>query len=476
MEKNRHHIIQLKEAFTENDEVIQAVKAMNDAHFEATGSRRTHMTVTYGCQMNEHDSEKINALMRFMGYKRVEEAVKADFILFNTCAVRENAELRVYGNLGHMKHLKKSRPDMILAVSGCMMQQPQVVETLTKKYPHVDLVFGTHNLHMLPRYLHEILRTRSRHYEVWDIEGLVIEGLPYERKLDLKAYVNIMYGCNNFCTYCIVPYTRGRERSRLREHIIEEVTRLARDGVKEITLLGQNVNSYGKNFASDYRFKDLLHDVSQVPGIERLRFMTSNPRDLGDELIDEIQRNPKVVESLHLPIQAGSNDLLKRMNRGYTVEKYLGIVDKLRQRIPGIGLTTDIIVGFPGETEADVDALIDLIKRVQFDSAFTYLYSPRTGTPAADYPDQIPEKLKHQRFERMLAVLNEEVIRKNSRRTGRTYEVLVEGFKDEDQGLLTGRTRENHIMTFKGDKTLIGGTVTLEATRARKFSLEGRMI
>lgn len=476
MKNHTHHTIKLENLYTENDHIIQMVKHMNEAYYEQTGKRRTHHTITYGCQMNEHDSEKINALMRAMGYERVEEPDNADFVLFNTCAVRENAELRVFGNLGHMKHLKSKRPGMILAVSGCMMQQAQVVALIKKKYSHVDLIFGTHNLHYLPRYLHEILEKKTRHYEVWDIDGEIIEGLPYERKFGLKAYVNIMFGCNNFCSYCIVPYTRGRERSRQKEHILEEVSLLARDGVKEITLLGQNVNSYGKTFDREYRFKDLLHEVSKVEGIERVRFMTSNPKDLSEGLMDEIQRNHKVVESVHLPIQAGSDALLKRMNRGYTVEKYLGIVAQLRQRIPGIGLSTDIIVGFPGETEQDIDDLIDIIRSVRFDSAFTYIYSPRTGTPAADYPDQIPEKLKHQRFERMLKVLNEEVVRLNKSREGRVYEVLIEGYKDEDRGILTGRTRENYIMTLAGDKALIGKTVKVAVTRARKFSLEGQII
>ncbi len=426
--------------------------------------------------MNEHDSEKLTAMLKNMGYEETDSYETADIIIFNTCAVRENAELRVYGNLGHIKHIKKTKKDLILAVSGCMMQQPHIVEEIKKKYKYVDLVFGTHNVHNFPKLLSAVYEEKKQIIEVWNSEGRILEGMPYERKLGLKAYVNIMYGCNNFCTYCIVPYTRGRERSREKENIIDEVNKLVQDGVKEITLLGQNVNSYGTTFEEPYDFADLLEDVSKIDGIERIRFMTSHPKDLSDKLIYIIKDNPKVCEYVHLPIQSGSNAILKSMNRKYTREDYLEIVRKLKENIPTVSLSTDIIIGFPGETEEDVDATIELIEEVGYDSAFTFIYSKREGTPAARFEQHIPNDVQHKRFEKMLSVLNKTVIARNKTRMGEVYEILVEDRAKKDTDFLIGRSRENYLITFKGSNDLIGKLVDVKITNPKNFSMEGEII
>lgn len=460
----------------ENQYFIQEIRRLNDDHFYSSKQRKKFHVVTYGCQMNEHDSEKMIAMLVNMGYEETENYEESDMLIFNTCAVRENAELRVYGNLGHVKNIKKKNPDMIVAVSGCMMQQPHIVEEIKQKFKFVDIVFGTHNVHNLPKLMKTVFEERKQVIEVWDSEGKIIEGLPFERKIGIKAFVNIMFGCNNFCTYCIVPYTRGRERSREKDNIIEEIKLLAEDGVKEVTLLGQNVNSYGKTLDYDYDFSDLLNDVSQVEGLERIRFMTSHPKDISDKLIDVIHMNPKVCEYVHFPIQSGSNQLLKNMNRKYTVEDYYLIVDKLRKKMPRVGLSTDIIIGFPGETDSDVDQTIDLLKKVEFDSAFTFIYSKREGTPAAKFENHIDDKIKHVRFEKMLKVLNEKVIEKNQSRMGETFELLVEGYTKRDDQLLYGRSRENILVSFKGDESLIGKIVNVKVTRPKNFSVEGELI
>jgi tRNA-2-methylthio-N6-dimethylallyladenosine synthase len=460
----------------ENQHFAQEIRKLNEEFLGETGRNRYFHVITYGCQMNEHDSEKMIAMLCNMGYQSVDSPEESDLVIFNTCAVRENAELKLFGNLGHIKTLKKNKPDMIVAVSGCMMQLPSDVEAIKDKFRFVDLVFGTHNVHELPRLIKTVLEERRQIIEVWDSEGKIIEGLPYERKIGMKAFVNIMFGCNNFCTYCIVPYTRGRERSREPEHIVEEIKLLAADGVKEVTLLGQNVNSYGKTLTEKFDFADLLEEVSKIDGIERYRFMTSHPKDISDKLIDVIINNPKVCEYVHLPIQSGSNQVLKRMNRVYTRENYLEIIRKLKERLPEIGLSTDIIIGFPGETEEDVDQTIDILEQVNYDSAFTYLYSKREGTPAALYEDLVTDNEKHERFERMLARLHEKVIAKNQTKNGKVYEVLVEGVSRNDEASLQGRTRENYLVIMKGDSSLIGKLVNVKIIRAKKFSLVGEII
>ncbi len=460
----------------ENQYYINEIRRTNDDFFLTFNEKKKFHIITYGCQMNEHDSEKLTAMLKNMGYEETDSYETADIIIFNTCAVRENAELRVYGNLGHIKHIKKTKKDLILAVSGCMMQQPHIVEEIKKKYKYVDLVFGTHNVHNFPKLLSAVYEENKQIVEVWNSEGRILEGMPYERKLGLKAYVNIMYGCNNFCTYCIVPYTRGRERSREKENIIAEVNKLAQDGVKEITLLGQNVNSYGTTFEEPYDFADLLEDISKIDGIERIRFMTSHPKDLSDKLIYIIKDNPKVCEYVHLPIQSGSNAVLKSMNRKYTRENYLEIVRKLKENIPNVSLSTDIIIGFPGETEEDVDDTIALIKEVGYDSAFTFIYSKREGTPAARFEQHIPNDIQHERFEKMLSVLNKTVIARNKTRLGEVYEVLVEDRAKKDTDFLIGRSRENYLILFKGSDDLIGKLVDVKITRPKNFSLEGEII
>ena len=469
-------------AYADQAYYIQIQRNLN-AQFEVDHDRkRRFMIMTYGCQMNEHDSEKLMGMLGEMGYVEASTKEEADLILFNTCCVRENAELRVYGNLGALKPLKKKNPDLRIVVCGCMMQQPHVVEEIKAKYPHVSLVFGTHNLHQFPHLLNQSYASTHLLVDVWDTEGEVIEGLPVNRKVGIKAFVNIMYGCNNFCTYCIVPYTRGRERSRTPESIVQEIESLVREGAREVTLLGQNVNSYGKGlepadgvFGQIRSFPALLERVSQIEGLKRIRFMTSHPKDMSEDLIDVMARCENVCESLHLPVQSGSDRILKAMNRHYTKEAYLALLDKARDRIPGLSVTTDIIVGFPGETEEDHEETMDLIEKARYDSAFTFMYSIRTGTPAAEREDQVPESLKHARFDRMLKRLNDIVIEKNKAHVGHTYEVLIEQQGKEGEGSLIGRTRHNHLVAFEGPSDWIGSFAMVTITKSKNFSLVGEV-
>jgi tRNA-2-methylthio-N6-dimethylallyladenosine synthase len=423
--------------------------------------------------MNEHDSEKLNAMLVDMGYEITKKFDDSDLIIFNTCAVRENAEFKVYGNLGHVKKLKEKKPDLTLAVCGCMMQQPHIVAEIKKKYKYVDLVFGTHNLINFPSLLEATLTGKGQVVEVWDTEGDVIEGMRSNRKKEVKAYVNIMFGCDNFCTYCIVPYTRGRERSRKLEDIVEEIRSLALNGTKEVMLLGQNVNSYGKTLENPADFADLLLAVNAIEGLERIRFMTSHPKDISQKLIETMAAADKVCEYLHLPVQAGSNSVLKRMNRRYTREQYLDILDRARSLMPELGVTTDIIMGFPGETDEDFAETVDIVKRVGYDSAFTYLYSIRTGTPAAKFEDQVPEDVKHARITELLSVLNPMVEEKMHSYAGKSVEILVEDFSKSSKAVLMGRTRNNLTVTFEGDAELIGKLVMVKITKPKKFSLFG---
>lgn len=425
--------------------------------------------------MNEHDSEKLAGMLSNMNYLECDNKEDADLIIFNTCCVRENAELKVYGNLGQLKALKKKNPDMIIAVCGCMMQQPHVVQEIKKKYPFVDLIFGTHNLHNFPVLLSNCKQSESMLVEVWDEEGEIIEGLPSIRKYGLKAFVTIMYGCNNFCTYCIVPYTRGRERSREPGDILKEIRELVRNGTKEVTLLGQNVNSYGKSLEEDMDFGGLLRRINEIDGLERIRFMTSHPKDVLENLIYAIRDCEKVCEHIHLPVQAGSDNILKAMNRKYTREQYLKLVDDAKKAVPGISITTDIIVGFPGETEEDFEDTLDLVKKVKYDNSFTFIYSIRKGTPAAEIEEQVPEDVKHNRFNRLLDVLNKGVAERNSDLQDKAVEVLVEGVSKNDENVLTGRTRTNKVINFNGSKDLIGKLCNIKITEPRTFSLFGEL-
>ncbi len=468
--------VERKEPATEiilkNQAIMNQVRSRNEDRIDELQRPLKAHIITYGCQMNEHDSEKLHAMLRNMGYEISPFKDGADLVIFNTCCVRENAELKVFGNLGQLKPVKAKNPDMIIAVCGCMMQQAHIVEEIKKKYRHVDLVFGTHNLHNFPTLLNEAYDTKNVLVEVWDHEGEVIEGLEADRKFGLKAFVNVMYGCNNFCTYCIVPYTRGRERSRTPEAIIGEIKDLVASGTKEITLLGQNVNSYGKTLEEDIDFADLIRLVNKIEGVERIRFMTSHPKDISDRLIDAIVECEHACEHVHLPIQAGSNSLLKRMNRKYTKEHYMNIVKKLKDKVPGVTLSTDLIIGFPGETEAEFEETLALMKEVEYESAFTFIYSVRKGTPAAEMDGQIDDALKHERFERLLKEVNAIIKRKNIELIGSTLEVLVEGPAPRNE-MLMGRSRGHHTVNFSGDDTLIGQLVNVKITEARGHSLVG---
>ncbi len=434
---------------------------------------KTFFISTYGCQMNEEDSERLSGMLMSLGYNECANREDAGIIIFNTCCVRENAENKVYGNLGMLKAIKKKHPDTIIAICGCMMQQKGVSDVIKKKYPFVDIIFGTYNLHRFPELLSSAMQSGRTVIELWDKEGEIVEGLPISHESDLKAFVTIMHGCNNFCTYCIVPYTRGRERSRRPEAIEAEIRELSAKGYKEVTLLGQNVNSYGKDL-KDTSFADLLRRVDKVEGIERIRFMTSHPKDLTDELIDAIKECPHVCEHVHLPVQSGSTRLLNKMNRKYTKEQYLELVRKLKEAIPGVAITTDIIVGFPGETEEDFQETMDIVRKVGYDSAFTFIYSIREGTPAAKYTEQVPDEIKHDRFNRLLELVNATGDERCKEYINNTAEVLVEGYSKTEEDKLTGRTRTGKLVNFSGgDSSLIGKLVNVRIDDTQMYLLHG---
>ena len=438
------------------------------------GRKLKSAVVTFGCQMNARDSEKLRGILESAGFIDTDSEEEADFILYNTCTVRENADQHVYGRLGILTGLKKKRPDLIVGLCGCMMQEPHVVAKIRKSYPVVDLIFGTHNLFTFPELLAKILREKKRVIELWDGTDSIVENLPVKRKYAFKSGVNIMFGCNNFCSYCIVPYVRGRERSRLDTDILAEVRALAADGVKEIMLLGQNVNSYGKTLSQGTSFPQLLAKVAETDGIERVRFMTSHPKDLSDELIDVIASHEKICRHFHLPVQSGSTRILGMMNRHYTRETYLSLIEKIRAAVPEISLTTDIIVGFPGETEEDFQDTLSLVREVGFDSAFTFLYSKRTGTPAAEREDQVPPDVAHERFERLLAAVKETGEAASSRFLGRVMDVLVEE-QNKDPRLMSGRISQNITVHFPGDKSLIGSIRPVHLTESKGFYYFGEL-
>ena len=467
------------EKIEEQDRFIEAIAEQNSRYYAIHQVKPKYIIQTFGCQMNEHDSEKLCAMLDRMGYEQGMMVDECDLIIYNTCAVRENAELKVFGNLGHLKVSKRKNPDLKIAVCGCMMQQPHVVEEIKSKYKHVDLVFGTHNLYKFPELLTKSIESENILVDVWDVDGEVVEGLKSNRKFELKAFVNIMYGCNNFCTYCIVPYTRGRERSRHPQDIINEIKELVANGTKEITLLGQNVNSYGKTLDENERidFAQLLRLVNEVDGLERIRFMTSHPKDISDDVIYAMRDCDKVCEFLHLPCQSGSSSLLKKMNRHYTKEDYLKIIEKAKREVPNLALSTDIMIGFPGETEEDIDDTIEVCEKARYDSAFTFIYSKRRGTPAAKMENQIPEELKHERFDRVLEVVNRISNEINQEYMGKTVEVLVEGSSKKVDNILTGKTRQNKTVNFTGgDSSLVGKLVDVLITDPRSFSLNGELV
>lgn len=431
--------------------------------------------VNMGCQMNARDSEKLAGILENMGYEKG-DSEESDFVIYNTCTVRENANNKVYGRLGYLHGFKKKNPHMKIALCGCMMQEPLVVEKLKKSYSFVDLIFGTHNIYKFAELLWEVLESDSRVIDVWEETDKIVEELPVERKYFFKSGVNIMFGCNNFCSYCIVPYVRGRERSRNPKDIIQEIEKLAEDGVVEIMLLGQNVNSYGKNLEEPISFAGLLEEVHKIQGIERIRFMTSHPKDLSDELIEVMKNSPKVCRHLHLPLQSGSTRILKEMNRRYTKEQYLALVEKVRRAMPDISITTDIIVGFPGETEEDFLETLDVVKRVRFDSAFTFIYSKRSGTPAADMEGQIKEDVVKDRFDRLLKEVQSIAAKKAMDHTGKVLPVLVEGINEQDDSLVTGRLSNNSVVHLPGGKDLIGTIQNVELTECKGFYYMGRVI
>ena len=455
-------------------EYIRAIRAENDAFAAENGRKKKFYSLAMGCQMNAHDSEKLEGMLDEMGFDRTDEETEADFIIYNTCCVRENAEQKVYGKLGWLKHYKETKnPDAVIALCGCMMQQETVLQTLRQKYRHVDIVFGTFNLYKLPELVATRMESGETVYDIWQEQREVVEDLPAIRHFPYKASVNIMFGCNNFCSYCIVPYVRGRERSRTPEDILAEVRRLAADGVKEVMLLGQNVNSYGKNLETPVSFAELLRMVNEVEGIERIRFMTSHTKDLSDELIQAMADCDKVCKYLHLPVQSGSDEILRRMNRHYTKESYMELVRKARAAMPDITLSTDIIVGFPGETEEDFQETLDVIRQSRYSTAFTFIYSKRTGTPAATMENQVPEDVIKDRFDRMLNMLNPIVHEVHEEQLGKVMTVFAEEASKQDKTVLTGRADNNMLVHFKGTEDLIGQMVPVKITENKTFYLIG---
>ncbi|NLN14509.1 MAG: tRNA (N6-isopentenyl adenosine(37)-C2)-methylthiotransferase MiaB [Tissierellia bacterium] len=437
---------------------------------------KKYLIKTFGCQMNEHDSEKISWILESIGYEQAESQEEADIIIFNTCAVRKSAEDRVLGQIGELKALKREKPDLILSICGCMMQREDIVEYITSKHKHVDIIFGTNNIHKLPQLINRYEKTGQTVVDIVEENREIDESIEANRKYSFKSFVNIMYGCDNFCTYCIVPYTRGRERSREPENIIAEIEKLASTGCKEVTLLGQNVNSYGKTLDRDYSFANLIEDIHKIDGIKRIRFMTSHPKDISDDLIKLYGKLDKLCDHLHLPVQSGSNKILKAMNRKYTREDYLKIIDRVRAVNPDISITTDIIVGFPGETEEDFEDTLDLVRKVGFDSAFTFLYSVREGTPAAKMEDQIDMEVKNDRFQRLMEVLHPFGLEFNKKYLGKEVEILVEEVSKNNEKVLTGRTTSGKLVHFEGDKSLIGELVDVKITKAKTFTLEGELV
>jgi len=436
---------------------------------------KQYQIITFGCQMNEHDSEVIAAMLEKMGYQQVEDSAKADVIVVNTCCVRETAENKVFGLLGRLRKFKEYNPNLIIAMGGCMSQQEGMGKRIRERFRHVDIVFGTHNIQKLPELIAQVTEKRRQVIEVWSSAPEEMEDIPERRVSGPRAWVCIMYGCNNFCTYCIVPYVRGRERSRNPGDIVGEIKRLVNRGVKEVTLLGQNVNSYGKDLKQDIDFSDLLVMLNDIKGLERVRFMTSHPRDFTNKLIDTLSETKKVCEHIHLPVQSGSSTILKAMNRGYTREQYLELVDKINAAIPGVSLTTDIIVGFPGETDQDFRDTVDLVQRVKFDGAFIFIYNKRSGTPAAKMVNQVPDDVKSKRIQELIALQNEFTLQSNGGEVGKVHEVLVEGKSKTREDKLSGRTRTNKLVIFNGDEHLTGRLVPVKITGFSLTHLEGEL-
>ncbi len=451
-------------------------KALVASLSEQAGHPLTFCVTTFGCQMNARDSEKLVGILEQMGYIEEAEEEKADFVIFNTCTVRENANQRVYGRLGQLSRVKKQNPYMMIGLCGCMMQEPEVVEKIKKSYRYVDLIFGTHNIYKFAELIVTRLQSQRMVIDIWKDTDQIVEDLPNERKYTFKSGVNIMFGCNNFCSYCIVPYVRGRERSRNPKDIVREIERFVADGVVEVMLLGQNVNSYGKTLDEPITFAQLLQEIEKIEGLKRIRFMTPHPKDLSDELIEVMSKSKKICRHLHLPLQSGSTGILEKMNRRYTKEQYLNLVERIRAKIPDVSLTTDIIVGFPGETEEDFLETMDVVQKVRYDSAFTFQYSKRTGTPAAAMDEQIPADVVKDRFDRLLNEVQHISAEVCSVYTDTIQEVLVEMVNDHDTALVTGRMSNNLLVHFPGDVSLVGKLVSVKLTECHGFYYLGEMV
>ena len=438
------------------------------------GRPLTFCVTTFGCQMNARDSEKLRGILKEIGYLEAEEET-ADFVIYNTCTVRENANTRVYGRLGQLKPRKKQNPYMMIGLCGCMMQEPEVIEKLKKSYSFVDIIFGTHNIFKFAELIVQRFSSGKPVIDIWEGTDAIVEDLPNQRKYSFKSGINIMFGCNNFCSYCIVPYVRGRERSREPQAILREIRRLADDGVVEIMLLGQNVNSYGKTLDHPVTFAELLTEIEKIDKIKRIRFMTSHPKDLSDELIEVMSRSTKICRHLHLPVQSGSSRILQKMNRRYTKEQYLELTEKIRKAVPGISLTTDIIVGFPGETEEDFQETLDLVRKVRYDSAFTFIYSRRTGTPAASMEDQVPEDVVKDRFQRLLKEVQDIASEVCAVHEGTTQEALVESLSEHDPSMVTGRLSNNLLVHFPGGEEMNGKLVPVYLKECKGFYYLGEL-
>lgn len=444
------------------NEYIEKIKNLNQ--------KKYYNILTMGCQLNENDSEKIAGMLENMGYEQTDNIEKTNIFILNTCCVRENAEEKLFGKLGELKKIKQNN-NGIIAICGCMMQEKNMQEKLKQSYPYVDIIFGTHTLHKFPEDLYKVLIENKKINDILDIDGEIYEGLPIKRNSAQTASVTIMYGCNNFCTYCIVPYVRGRERSRKPEDIISEIKTLAQDGYKEVTLLGQNVNSYkgGEN----YGFANLLRDIQKIEGIEIIKFISPHPKDFTDDVIQAIKECPKVSRLIHLPLQSGSTDVLKKMNRKYTKEQYLSLVDKIREAIPDVLFSTDIIVGFPEETEEDFEDTLDVVNKVNFEQVFMFIYSRRTGTPADRMKNQIPEEIKHIRFDRLKKLFEDQVEENIKKYVGTTQEILIEGTSKNNEKMLTGRTKSNKVVVLEGPKSLIGQVIEVKIISEHKWYLKG---
>ncbi|MCR5278818.1 MAG: tRNA (N6-isopentenyl adenosine(37)-C2)-methylthiotransferase MiaB [Lachnospiraceae bacterium] len=456
-------------------EYIDKLKEIVKNKENALSRKLTCQVTTFGCQMNARDSEKLLGILKEAGFEET-ESDEADFVIYNTCTVRDNANQRVYGRLGALKPIKQRNKDMKIALCGCMTQEQSVIDKLKKSYNFVDLIFGTHNLFCFAELLYRMYTEEKQIVEVWDKTDVIAERLPVDRKYPFKSGINIMFGCNNFCTYCIVPYVRGRERSRKPEEIIEEITKLSADGVNEVMLLGQNVNSYGKNLENPVSFAELLREVEKIDGIKRIRFMTSHPKDLSDELIEVMRDSGKLCKHIHLPLQSGSDRILKAMNRVYNKEQYIDLALKIRKAIPDISITTDIIVGFPGETREDVMETVDVINRVKFDNAFTFIYSKRTGTPAAAMENQVSESEVKENFDIVLTAVQNMAKEQLGRFLGETVEVLCEGLNEQDDSCVDGRMSQNIIVHFKGDESMIGKYFKVRLSDFHGFYYDGEIV